>query len=106
MQEPGLDRHEWVTEWHDLEERLADSPAEALSELDDLVARMLEGRGLPLDPPPGELDAEPETVRQFLEARRVTRRIETGETVDPGEIGLAATAYRDLYHRLLGRSSA
>jgi hypothetical protein len=40
MLEPGLDRHEWESEWATLEEELADSPADVLPELDDLVARM------------------------------------------------------------------
>jgi len=41
MSEPGLDRQQWVTEWAALEPLLEDSPVESLSELDDLVERML-----------------------------------------------------------------
>jgi len=46
MLEPGLDRHEWESQWQALEEQVEDSPAEALPELDSLVAEMLEGAWL------------------------------------------------------------
>ena len=45
MSEPGLDRHEWQTEWEALEPLVADSPAESLPELDNLVGRMLVSAG-------------------------------------------------------------
>ena len=101
MQEPGLDKHEWETEWQGLEPLIADSPTEVLPELDDLVSRMMEARGFPLAEAPGEDVAEPETTREFAEARRITRLVEAGEAVDPGDIGLAVTAYRNLYQYLL-----
>jgi len=101
VQEPGLDKHEWETEWQALEPLLADSPAEALPELDDLVARMMDARGFALYEAPGEDATEPETTREFAEARRITRLVEEGEAVDPGDIGLAVTAYRNLYDYLL-----
>ncbi len=101
MQEPGLDKHEWETEWQGLEPLLADSPTEALPEVDDLVARLMEARGFPLQESEAESTAEPETVREFVEARRITRLVDSGETVDPGDIGLAVTAYRNLYGYLL-----
>jgi hypothetical protein len=106
MQEPGLDKHEWETEWQDLEERLAEDPTMALVEVDDLIARMFEARGLPLEERDGETETEPETIREFLEARRIMRLVEGGEDVDPGDIGLAATSYRELYRLLLDRGPA
>ena len=106
MQEPGLDRHEWESQWSDLEERLRDDPGDALFELDDLVARMLESRGLPLRERDGETDVEPETVREFTEARRVTELVGAGEDVDPGDIAHAINAYRELYAMLLERGPA
>jgi len=101
VQEPGLDKHEWETEWQGLEPLLADSPAEVLPEVDDLVARMMEARGFPLTESPAQDATEPETIREFGEARRITRLVEAGEAVDPGDIGLAVTAYRNLYRYLL-----
>ena len=106
MVEPGLDRHEWETEWQGLEPLVVDSPAEALPELDDLVARMLTERGYPLTEEQAPESSDPEVVAEFLEARRITREVERGEPVDPGDIGAAVTGYRNLYEFLLGERRA
>ena len=101
MEEPGLDEHEWASRYAALEEDVRDSPAEALSELDDLVAEMMEARGLPLQEEPGGETTEPETIRQFAEARRVTRLVDAGESYDPGDVANAVDAYRSLFDYLL-----
>jgi hypothetical protein len=101
VQEPGLDEHEWATEWEDIDPLLRESPTEALSEADDLVARMMEARGFPLQERDGEEVSEPETVREFVEARRVTRQIDSGESFDPGDVAMAVEGYRTLYAYLL-----
>jgi hypothetical protein len=106
MLEPGLDKHEWETEWQDLEEQLAEDPAMALSGVDDLIARMMEARGLPRQEREGETETEPETIREYLAAHQVMLAVENGEDVDPGDIGLATSSYRELYHALLGRGPA
>ena len=41
------------------------------------------------------------TGPEFLEARRITSRIEAGETDDPTELAGAITGYRNLYEFLL-----
>jgi hypothetical protein len=102
VQEPGIDEHAWISRWEALEPDVRDAPAEALSELDDLVAEMMEARGLPLAEEEGEEVTEPETVRQFEEARRVTRELETGDAYDPGDVANAVDGYRSLYDYLLG----
>jgi hypothetical protein len=99
--EPGLDRHEWETEWQALEPLVVDSPAESLPEVDDLIGRMMVARGFPLDEEVALEASEPEIVAEFLEARRITRLVDAGETVDPGDIGAAITGYRNLYEYLL-----
>ncbi|MGH3003204.1 MAG: hypothetical protein ACRDM1_11185 [Gaiellaceae bacterium] len=101
VEEPGLDRHEWESEWEALEPLFADSPAETLSEADDLVARMMAARGIPTEEHAGEDVAEPETTREFVEARRVTRVVDSGESYDPGDVAVAVEAYRSLYVYLL-----
>ena len=102
MFEPGLDRHEWESEWSDLEDRLRDDPGDALFELDDLIARMFEAHGLPLEEREGQTETEPETVRSFAQARQITRMVGAGEDVDPGDIAFAINAYRELYASLIG----
>lgn len=101
MLEPGLDRHEWETEWQALEPLVVDSPAESLPEVDDLIGRMMVARGFPLDEEVALEASEPEIVAEFLEARRIARLADAGETVDPGDIGAAITGYRNLYEYLL-----
>jgi hypothetical protein len=101
MDDPGLDRHEWESEWQALEPLVNDSPAEALPELDDLVARMMVARGYPLTDEERAEKADPDVVAEFLEARRIARLADEGATVDPGDVGAAVTAYRNLYGYLL-----
>ena len=48
-----------------------------------------------------EAEAERDLVAEFLGARQVTRLIERGETVDPGDVGAAVNTYRSLYEELL-----
>jgi hypothetical protein len=101
MQEPGLDEDEWITAWEQIESDLEDSPVEALSDADDLIGRMMEARGFPLEERVGEELAEPETVRDFEEAHRVRVQIDSGESFDPGDVAVAVEAYRSLYDYLL-----
>ena len=102
MQEPGIDEHGWASRWEALEDDLRDAPAESLGDLDELVAEMMEARGLPLQEREGEDATEPETIRQFEEARRVTRQLESGDPYDPGDVANAIDGYRSLYDHLLG----
>jgi len=104
VQEPGLDKHEWETEWRALEPLVEDSPTEALSELDNLIERMLAEQGHVIE---GTVDAELEAeaerdlIAEFLAAREAKRLVEQGERVDPGDIAAAVNAYRSLYDELL-----
>ena len=103
MRDPGLDRHEWETEWQGLEPLLADSPAETLPELDGLVERMMIAHGYAVEEE-GEPEAsEDEVVKEFLEARRITRLLESGERVDPGDVGAAVAGYRNVRDSLAER---
>ena len=102
MVEPGLDRHDWETEWQGLEPLVVDAPAEALPEVDRLIERMLVESGYPTTEEQARDAADPELVAEFLEARRITNLVESGEAVDPSDIGAAITGYRRLYELLLG----
>jgi hypothetical protein len=98
---PGLDRHEWETEWQGLEPLLIDTPAEALPEVDRLIERMLIERGYPTTEEEAHDAADPKLVAEFLEARRTMKRIEAEATADPTAISAAITGYRSLYEFLL-----
>jgi hypothetical protein len=105
MSEPGLDRHEWESEWEQLEPDLESSPSETLGDLDGLIARMLVSAGYPTETS-DQVDDEgidPEIVVSFLSARAITRQVDRGGEVDPGDIAQAVSEYRELYEHLLNR---
>ncbi len=105
MRDPGLDRHEWETEWKALEADLEDSPAEALPELGDLVERMLLERGFPINDEVADDGIEPDILVEFRSAREVAQRVERGEDVDPGDVGEAIANFRDIYRQLSERGA-
>jgi hypothetical protein len=112
MHDPGLNRHEWETEWAALEPLVVDAPGEALPELDDLVGRMLAEAGYPVEEeetePASSAEEEgvdPEVIAGFRVARDITRRVDRGEDVAPGDVGQAVGLYRELYEHLLARTA-
>ena len=107
MEEPGLDRHEWESEWQALEEQLADAPREALPELDNLVARMLDERGYAISDPVARKGDEPEVVAEFLAARETTRLVEADSgDVSPGDVAAAVNGYRNVFEHVVSERSA
>ena len=106
MQEPGLDRHEWESEMQSLEEGLADDPGGALTDLDDLVARMLDARGFSIDDPVASDGDDPEVLAEFRAAREITRKRDRGDDIGPGDIAAAVNGYRAIYDHLLAERSA
>ena len=110
MVEPGLNRHEWETEWAALEPLVVDSPAEALPELDRLVRGMLVERGYPLEEGEIERTAEegidPEVLAGYRAGHEIATRVDGGEDVDPAEVGQAVGLFRELYEHLLARRGA
>ena len=103
MRDPGLDRHEWETEWQALEPELEAAPAESLPELGDLIERMMVTRGFPIHDEVADGGIEPDLLVEFRSAREITLRVERGDEVDPAEIGEAVRSYRDIYERLIDR---
>ena len=106
MAEPGLDLHEWQTEWEALEPLVEDSPREALPELDDLVERMLVARGFAPDDPVAAGGDEPEVLANFRAAREITRLAESGADLSPGDVVPAIDGYRSVYEHLIAERSA
>ncbi len=107
VQEPGLDRHEWETEWQQLEPLVLDAPREALPELHDLVRRMLEERDDAIDDEVVREGNDPEIIAEYLAARETTRRAERDEPdLSPGDVAEAVASYRNLYEYLLENRGA
>jgi hypothetical protein len=106
MQEPGLSRHQWESEWASIQEQLEDSPADVLTELDDLVGRMLNERGFAIDDPVAREGDEREVLAEFLAAREITRLLDEGsDGVSPGDVGAAVNGYRSVYEYLIAERS-
>jgi hypothetical protein len=106
MREPGLDRHEWETEWEALQEDLRDEPEATLPMLADLIERMLDERGYDIDDPVAREGDEREVVAEYLAAREVADRAERGEGPDPGDIAQAVEGLRSIYQYLLEERAA
>jgi hypothetical protein len=103
VRDPGLDRHEWETEWQALEPELEDAPAETLPELCDLIERMLVARGFPIHDAVADDGMESELLVDYRSAREVALLLERGADVDPGDIGEAIENLRDIYEQLIDR---
>jgi hypothetical protein len=92
MSEPGLDLHEWESQWAQLQEDAADSPEEALPEIVNLIEQMLADRGFDLENPVAVEDVSRDIVSDFLAAREISRAAETTR-IDAEDI---QTALEDL----------
>ena len=106
--DPGLEQHEWESEWESLEDGLRADPAAALPELDALVGRMLDESGYDLTDPVVRAGDERELVAEYLAAHEITLAAErdAGE-LSAGDVGAAVGGYRAVYEHLIAtRASA
>ena len=107
MYDPGLDRHDWESEWQALEDDLRTDPAQALPELDGLVARMLEESGYDLTDPVVRDGAEREIIAEYLAAHEIVVASERDSgDLSPGDIASAINGYRAVYDHLLTTRAA
>jgi hypothetical protein len=104
MNEPGLDRVEWETEWAALEPLVVDSPEEALPEVDRLLRRMLVELGYPLEEGEIERTAEegidPDVLATYLAAHEIATHSDRGLEVGAEEVTEAVRLFRELYEHL------
>ena len=96
MVEPGLDLHEWQTRWQELVDAFAETPEETLPELARFVEQMLVERDYQLDEPVTVEGEDPDIVRQFFDARDLTRLVEAGKH-DAEDVETAFESFRDIY---------
>ncbi|HEY3462432.1 MAG TPA: hypothetical protein VGK62_03125 [Gaiellaceae bacterium] len=107
MYDPGLDRHDWESEWQALEDDLRTDPAQALPELDELVARMLEESGYDLTDPIVREGAEREIVAEYLAAHEIVQAAERDSgDVSPGDVAAAINGYRAVFDHLVTTRAA
>jgi hypothetical protein len=101
--DPGLDRDEWELSgrvWS-LSSRIR--RPRRCPELDGLVEGMLVAHGDPVEEEHEFEAPEDKVVRGFLEAGRITRLREAGETVDSSDVGAGIAGYRTVHDYLAER---
>jgi iron uptake system EfeUOB component EfeO/EfeM len=107
MYDPGLDLHEWESEWQSLEDDLRSEPAQALPELDGLVARMLEESGYDLTDPVVREGEEREVVAEYLAAHEIVEAAERdSDELSPGDLAAAINGYRAVFDHLVATRAA
>jgi hypothetical protein len=102
MDDPGLSRHEWESEWESLEDDLRTDPAHALPELDRLVSRMLEESGYEVTDPVVVEGAEREVIAEYISAHDIVVAMELdSEELSPGDVASAINGYRAVFEHLV-----
>lgn len=106
MIEPGLDRHEWESEWASLEEDFDSDPAESLRQVHELMTRALMERGILDDNLVANEGADRELVAPWDAARDLVRELDAGLDVEEQDIREALESYREVFDTLRGERSA
>jgi hypothetical protein len=106
MQEPGLDRHEWESEWASLEEGFTDDPAGSLRFVHELIGRMLKERAILDDESVAKEGADPELMRPYEAGAELVRKLDEELDVDEVDLRDALENYRDLFQRLVSERTA
>jgi hypothetical protein len=84
--EPGVDRHEFESQWSQLEEDVRISPEETLPEMADLLEGALEEAGYDLNDTVAREGEEREVVVEFQASREIADMVDRGDDVDPGDV--------------------
>ena len=107
MYDPGVELHEWESEWEALEDDLRTDPAHARPELDRLVARMLAESGYELSDPVAGEGAEREIVAEYVAAHEIVGAAERdSDDVSPGDVAAAINGYRAVFDHLVATRAA
>jgi hypothetical protein len=106
MSEPGLDMHEWETEWADLDEAAADSPDETLPEMVRVIGAMLAARGFQLDEPITAEGEEPEILRSYVAARELAGVLDRGVDVENEDVVEAIDDLRAVHDYVINERAA
>jgi hypothetical protein len=102
MDDNGVERHAWESEWHALEDDLRADPVAALPELDSLVATMLEESGYDLTDPVVVEGDEREVVAEYLAAHDVVvAEDRDARELSPGDVATAINGYRAVFEHLV-----
>jgi hypothetical protein len=106
MQEPGLDRHEWESEWASLEEDFDADPFNSLRYVHELIGRMLKERRILDDSFVATEGADPELLRPYEAGAELVRRIDAELVVEEADVREALENYRELFQTLVTERAA
>jgi hypothetical protein len=107
VSEPGLDVHEWESEWASLEDDIADSPETALPYVHELMTRVLKERRV-LDDSLAVLEgADPEWVKTWEAGAELVRKLDDpGVDVERADLVEQIENYRELFETLLAERAS
>jgi hypothetical protein len=102
VSEPGLDLHEWESEWASLEDDIADSPETALPYVHELVTRMLKERGILDDSLAVTEGSDPDWVRTWEAGVELVQKLDDpGVDVEREAVVEQIENYRELFETLV-----
>jgi hypothetical protein len=102
VSEPGLDVHEWESEWASLDDDIADSPETALPYIHELITRMLKERRILDDSLAVTEGADPDWVRTWQAGADLVKKVDDpGLDVEREDIVEQIENYRELFETLL-----
>ena len=106
MVEPGLDRHEWESQWASLEDDFGDDPADSLRHVHELMTRALTERGILANEQVTVEGADPELVAPWAAGGELVQKLDAGLDVEEADIREALESYRELFRTLLAERSS
>jgi hypothetical protein len=102
-------RDRYFEDWRSVQVRFVDAPAQAVTEADELVQRVMRDRGYPVDDFDTRADAisvdHPHVVENYRAAHGVWAANERGEATTE-DLRQSLVHYRSLFEELLGRGAA
>jgi hypothetical protein len=102
--DPGIDRHDFASEWESIWEDVSTDPREALPFLEDIVRRLLQRHAYVLDPDdPAAGGEELEILTPYWTAREVADAVRAGEDTDDTDVEQAIADLREIYESLIDR---
>ena len=105
--EPGLDVHQWESEWASLEDDIADSPETALPLVHELVTRMLKERRILDENLVVAEGADPDWFRTWEAGKELVALLDDLDTdVDHQDLVDQIEEYRALFEALVAERAA
>ena len=98
-EEPGVERHAWESEYETILPLIQEEPQQALPELASLVEQMLVDRRYLTAA--GDMVDRSEHAVTFAAVKELSDRANSGEDLDPGDVGFAVGQLQAIYEALL-----